>query len=295
MKNEGFVFGVLLYFMLSFGTVSALDFIDLSNHWSKRDVLMLVQKGAIKGYEDGSFKPNNNITRAEFIKIIVSCIDAKVEMPEPSAESHWADSYIKAALKKEIILEGEFADFNRSITRGEISMMIVRSMGNNNKENYDIYKNLISDWALIDNDEMKGYIIAAFSEGIITGYPDGSFGCDETATRAEASTMIIRLLEEDKRVKYSKLKGIWTLNKKTSLSTEMRISIGESSITHYSLLSQGKSIGDKVPWGNSICSIPVMFSDPEKLSIIFYSNDKIVGSAVIKNDGTINAVIKEIN
>ena len=48
---------------------------DIKNHWASSDINNFINKGYISGYQDGTFKPNNDITRAEFVKIVnrVSC------------------------------------------------------------------------------------------------------------------------------------------------------------------------------------------------------------------------------
>ena len=48
----------------------SLGFKDISNHWAKDTILEFVEKEYIDGYEDNTFRPNNSITRAEFIKIV---------------------------------------------------------------------------------------------------------------------------------------------------------------------------------------------------------------------------------
>ena len=48
---------------------------DISEHWAKADIMALVEKGAITGYPDQSFRPNNNITRAEFATVLVKAFE----------------------------------------------------------------------------------------------------------------------------------------------------------------------------------------------------------------------------
>ena len=50
--------------------VSAAKLTDIDGHWSKDYVKYSVQKGYINGYEDGSFRPEATVTRAEFSKMI---------------------------------------------------------------------------------------------------------------------------------------------------------------------------------------------------------------------------------
>ena len=60
-----------------FGLVSvalAAGFSDIEDHARKNDILKLVSLGIIDGYPDGTFKPENPVTRAEFAKLIVTAM-----------------------------------------------------------------------------------------------------------------------------------------------------------------------------------------------------------------------------
>lgn len=55
---------------LSLAPVQAMAATDVSGHWAEKVIKQWQDKGLISGYEDGTFKPNNNITRAEFVLIL---------------------------------------------------------------------------------------------------------------------------------------------------------------------------------------------------------------------------------
>src|SRR5450756_2386873 len=50
--------------------VAATQLSDISGHWAEAVILKLVEKGYVNGYPDGTFLPNNPVTRAEFVKIV---------------------------------------------------------------------------------------------------------------------------------------------------------------------------------------------------------------------------------
>ena len=54
------------------------SFKDVKGHWAEEYVGSAVKKGWIKGYPDGSFKPDQNITRAEFVTLVNSVLERKV-------------------------------------------------------------------------------------------------------------------------------------------------------------------------------------------------------------------------
>jgi uncharacterized repeat protein (TIGR02543 family) len=105
-----------------------------SGQWFNTAVSTLAKLGIIKGYPDGSVRPDSNITRAEFVAMVSRFFDASTggSMPYSDVPSgHWA----------------------------------------------------------------SGYIVSAYNAGIILGYPDGTFRPENPISRAEAITIINRLLD----------------------------------------------------------------------------------------------------
>jgi len=64
-------------------TVPTRTFTDLaSNHWAHDDIMDMVERGILSGYPDGTFRPNNTISRAEFAKIMVLALELGVTVAE---------------------------------------------------------------------------------------------------------------------------------------------------------------------------------------------------------------------
>ena len=59
--------------------IEDIQFNDIKGHWAEKDINLAIDKGWIKGYEDGSFKPNQDITRAEFVTIVNNVLDRNVK------------------------------------------------------------------------------------------------------------------------------------------------------------------------------------------------------------------------
>ena len=49
---------------------SEIEFTDVDGHWAKETITKWVQQGLIKGYTDGTFRPDDSITRAEFMALV---------------------------------------------------------------------------------------------------------------------------------------------------------------------------------------------------------------------------------
>lgn len=171
---------------------------DTRGHWAESNINKLVALGAIKGYPDGSFKPDKKITRAEFIAILINALklSGKSGKAFTDTANHWAKDYISTASAYGIIAGFDDDTFrpNDIITREQMMVMVVNAAKLtqvNDDEAAFTDKSDISPWA-------SGAINAAKKNGIIGGYPDNSFKPLDNATRAEAVTVIVKTLEHVK-------------------------------------------------------------------------------------------------
>ncbi len=180
-------------------TVQAATLRDLEGHWSAGDVSKLINRGAVGGYPDGTFKPNATITRAEFSKILRQSLGLSTVTGSSFSDTanHWAVSDIQTLVANEIIVPSDYGDKyhpNYNITRREIATMLVRAM----KLNDSAIAFAGEPTGFTDDQKLqvyeKGYIYLAKELGLVGGYEDGSFRPDNKATRAEACVMILRLL-----------------------------------------------------------------------------------------------------
>ncbi|MFR8870813.1 ZmpA/ZmpB/ZmpC family metallo-endopeptidase [Paraclostridium sordellii] len=108
-------------------------FNDISNdYWAKNEVNYLASKGLFNGYEDGTFRPENPITRAEVATILVRSngdIKQKLKKVFPDIDdSHWASKYIEKAAELGYMLGYEDGSFkpDQVITRGETVVTLNR-------------------------------------------------------------------------------------------------------------------------------------------------------------------------
>ena len=97
----------LLFFIavLSSMTISMAEensFLDIDKHWAKQEIEMMIKDGAIGGYDDNSFKPDKEVTLAEFIKMLLIETNAKLVMQG----NRWPDWYINTV---SITLSGIFS------------------------------------------------------------------------------------------------------------------------------------------------------------------------------------------
>ncbi|MDD3653673.1 MAG: S-layer homology domain-containing protein [Desulfotomaculaceae bacterium] len=172
-----------------------------AKHWAYSLIKELSQKEIITGYPDGTFKPESNVTRAEFAKMINKAKGLGTLQPERGTfldvvPGQWFYGYVEAAAGAGLV-KGDGGKFRPDdlITRAEIATLLVRAIGKDNlarersgqktgfQDDADI-----APWA-------RGYIAVSLAEGFIKGYPDNTFKGDSSATRAEACALIARAIE----------------------------------------------------------------------------------------------------
>ncbi len=185
---------VMSFILLLTNGVYAVTLTDVQDHWAKETVGYLVESGIVNGYDDGTFKPEDTIQVDAFIKMVVTSLGHALE----NGPSYWASTFIDKAKELSLVKDGEFDTYESPINRAEMARMIVRALQEEYPDNLDEYKALITDYDKIA-DPYKEYIVKAYTKGIITGYEDGSFKPEQNATRAEAATMIVRMLDAEQR------------------------------------------------------------------------------------------------
>jgi len=171
----------------------AMTLKDITGHWVEKNIEELVSLGVINGYPDGTFKPDNQITRAEFATILVKAFKLTPQSGKIYADTaeHWAKGYIATAAASGIVSGYNATTFGPDdpITREQMAAMVVRtaklSVVSENLTFTDSGE--ISSWA-------KDNVVTAVKNGIMQGYPDNTFQPHGNATRAEAVTVIVNIL-----------------------------------------------------------------------------------------------------
>ncbi|MGR6836660.1 S-layer homology domain-containing protein [Syntrophomonas erecta] len=168
---------------------------DTTGHWAEANISKLVALGAVSGYPDGSFKPDNTISRAEFATILVKAFNLQPKEGKVFSDTanHWAKDYITTAAGYGIVGGYDADNFgpNDNITREQMAVMIDKAAKLANTAPGKSFADgaQISDWA-------KEAVGRASGKGIISGYPDNTFKPKATATRAEAVTVVVNALAQ---------------------------------------------------------------------------------------------------
>ncbi|MGZ9584160.1 S-layer homology domain-containing protein [Paenibacillus marinisediminis] len=198
---------VSLILLPSSNTYASEEFKDTANHWAKSAIVQAAEERLLTGYEDGTFRPNASISRAEFTAIVARLLELQAGSSESTAfediAGNWAEGAISSAVQAGVIVSSEFGskfEPTKAITRLEMAKMIGRSLAL--QADYELYlesfKGLyngdipVTDWKKIKAEDVP-LVGLAYGSGVIGGYPDDSFGLDKNATRAEATVMLLIL------------------------------------------------------------------------------------------------------
>lgn len=168
----------------------------ISGHWAETQIKEWANIGYISGYPDGTFLPDNSITRAEFLTLVnkifkfenktnINFIDVRPD--------YWAYSEIQKGISAGYVSGDKNGTLRPDdfITRQEAAVIINKLLDNteitDNKPNFkDAYD--IDEWA-------KNSVDIVYEYGILSGFPNGTYRPKKYMTRAEAVSALKRLTE----------------------------------------------------------------------------------------------------
>lgn len=177
-------------------------FKDASAHWAEKSISNVMDKSLFAGVSNTSFDPNGLLTRAMFVSVLGRASGVDVSAYTESGFSDvsmgsYYGGYVKWASDNKIVAgigDGEFAP-DALITREQIATMLT---------NYMKYKGEgpVGAWAIQLTYTDLGMVSDWAGEGVMfttlkafmSGYPDGSFGPQKYATRAEGASLMDRYL-----------------------------------------------------------------------------------------------------
>ncbi|MEK4495175.1 S-layer homology domain-containing protein [Ureibacillus sp. FSL W8-0352] len=187
----------MLIFCVKVNHGDAATFKDVpESHPSIFEIEFLADSGIIKGYQDQTFKPSNNVTNSQVALMITRALNLNVEnRPAPGFQDlgkidEVTYKAIAAVVDEGIFPKGDTFRPFEPITRGEMAQVLVNAFhlkGTTNQEFKDVSKNHTFYQAI--------KVLAA--NNITTGFEDGTFKPSQPLTRAHFSTFMSRIIEPD--------------------------------------------------------------------------------------------------
>jgi len=180
-------------------TAKSASFSDISDHWAKSWIEEAVKLGFVSGYEDGTFKPDRTVTRAEFSKLLNSALHTENKADLTFTDVKKADWFYAEVQKS--VSSGFFSGYenntfkpNNPIKREEVAKVVSCTIttGDIDGEGATLLKDYstIQEWA-------KSSVNTVYNKGYILGYPTGVYMPAKALTRAEAVKIICDIVENE--------------------------------------------------------------------------------------------------
>jgi hypothetical protein len=232
---------LIISFLLIFSTMKyqrvdaqTIGFKDIKGHWAEKTIEQANVLNLVRGYEDGSFRPNNSVTRGEFAAFLgratTQVITGINENPFTDVTGHWSQADIEKCISLGFIRAADYPNGfspNTKITRGEITKWMANGLSSKSED----YKQALLDMkdTYVPVREMFRKTLAAkdipgvglmLGTGLLSGYTDLSFGLEKNTTRAEVATILLRYMDVENK-KADEFLGLRELREVGTMGTNL--------------------------------------------------------------------------
>lgn len=173
-----------------------IHFEDIKGHWAQESIETLSERGVINGMEDGLFHPEETVTNAQLVTMLLKTKYSEIH----PVDANWYSGYMDFAQKNGIIEDSEIEFPNEPVTRQSTARIVhetLRKVYNEPDESEWQAADALAD--LYSCHTCVMHLAQVYVKGIMTGKGDGLFHSSDTLTRAEAASIIMRLIEPDMR------------------------------------------------------------------------------------------------
>lgn len=178
-------------------TNPAITFSDIAGHWAEAHIKQAVRDGIVTGYPDGTFKPNHTVTRAEFTVMLMNMLKPPGEgtaltFTDTAKIGSWAQKAVAQAVQTGIISGYEDGSFRPDVEIARVEMAVMLA----NASRLSVEANAATGFADDRNIPTwaKGAVSVIKKLGIIQGKDSNEFDPNASTTRAEAVTVLMRML-----------------------------------------------------------------------------------------------------
>ncbi|WP_313339377.1 S-layer homology domain-containing protein [Sedimentibacter sp.] len=176
-----------------------VKFSDINGHWAKNWINEAVKLGFVSGYDDGTFKPDRTITRAEFSKLLNGALktEKKANIGFSDVKNNeWFYDEVRKSVASGFFSGYEDNTFrpNNPIKREEVAKVVSSAITTGGVDGEGA--TLLSDYTAVQ-EWAKPSVNAVYNKGYILGYPDKTYGPSKALTRAEAVKIIYEIIENE--------------------------------------------------------------------------------------------------
>lgn len=294
---------VLLFILSLAGVLFAQQPSDIQSHWAGKQISDWIGKGLAQGYPDGTFKPDNCITRAEFVSLINKSFGltstVKTDFSDVAPTNWFAGDIARARAAGYIngFEDGAFRP-DKQISRQEAATMLARLLKLETAADSSAYLNKFTDAKEISA-WSKGSVGVAVARGLMNGYPDQTIRPAAPTSRAEAIVALdrsiavqVKVFKYDQPGTYGPATGTETIegnvlisaagvtlqNTKITGSLVLAEGIGDGDVTLKNVLVQGETTV-KGGGANSVvfdnCTMPAVIVGREGVRIVATGNTSV--------------------
>lgn len=177
------------------------------DHWGIGPIALMNNLYLIKGFPDGSFKPNANVTREQFAALLCNALKLKFPLRIKQSfadvpEKKWSFPYVETVKP---YLDGFYGAGGRKYfkptigaTRTEVAAAIIKALNYKTTElkNKNILKEKFSDYGKIPENN-RSYVALAVENNLIDGFPDKTFKGNAPLTRAQAAVILSKVISPE--------------------------------------------------------------------------------------------------
>lgn len=200
MKNKlvGALIALFIFAAIPFQAQAATSFSDVDKHWAKKEIMYLSERNIIGGYPDGTFKPNEPITRAQAASMLVKALkiplvkNPTIKFKDVSKDSPYYQ--ILATVNEKGILRGDngFMRPGEETSRVQMAAILRRSFNLPLDKQATFVDVTEAHWAFED--------VNGIAKKGITGGSDGKFMPADSVTRAHFSAFLVRALDSSMKL-----------------------------------------------------------------------------------------------
>lgn len=279
------VLSIFLAFIIAIPLISipntayAASFSDIRDHWAASYINKAVSYGFVKGYPDGTFKPDNAVSRAEFTSMVNKALGNTASTSVGFKDVPYNEWYYNDVAKGiSAAFVGGYDDNtfrpNTAVTREEAAVMIARFVPTyGSSGNVSAFKDRvsISSWA-------SDAVARIYGKGYMGAYDDGKYHPQDSLTRAQTAKILCSILDKETIVSSStiiKSKGTTLSNRIYTNNVTMHSDLG----TGEAELSNCVVLGNLYVYGGGDNSIIV-------------SNSRVANAYVEKSSSSVRLLAK---
>lgn len=219
--KQFFAKALTLFAVLGFTSLATIakDYHDLpEGHWAYKQIQILTDFNVVVGYPDGNYRPDQQVTRAEFATMVVKAFEQQnAEIVKPAIfsdvkEGDWFYGMVQRAVMFDLLKgypDGHFDPYG-TVSRGHVISTTVNALTTetiSNQKATEILENSYSDYK-----EIPDWLIIAAGKAEILGMvvkapgEENYINAERPATRAELAAFLVKMLEQAKLNPNAKLK-----------------------------------------------------------------------------------------